>query len=100
MLDEWNIDKDIIVAAVTDNARNMINAINGMGFYHFPCMGHTLQLGILKAFDIGPVKAALARVSSIVSHFHRSSKATYLFTEGKTKPTWIKTTHVEKLMRY
>ena len=77
ILDEWNIDKDIIVAAVTDNARNMINAINGMGFCHFPCMGHTLQLGILKAFDIVPVKAALARVSSIVSHFHRSSKATY-----------------------
>ena len=39
ILDEWNIDKDIIVAAVTDNARNMINDINGMGFHHFPCMG-------------------------------------------------------------
>ena len=24
ILDEWNIDKDIIVAAATDNARNMI----------------------------------------------------------------------------
>ena len=41
ILDEWNIDMDIIVAAVTDNARNMINAINGLGFLHFPCMGHT-----------------------------------------------------------
>ena len=29
ILDEWNIDKDIIVAAVTDNAGDMINAING-----------------------------------------------------------------------
>ena len=88
MLDEWNIDKD------SSYARNMINAINGMGFCHFPCMGHTLQLGILKAFDIGPVKAALARVSSIVSHFHRSSKATYSLKEKQNllglKPHMLK----------
>ena len=100
MLDEWNIDKDIIVAAVTDNARNMINAINGMGFCHFPCMGHTLQLGILKAFDIGPVKAALARVSSIVSHFHRSSKATYSLKEKQNllglKPHMLKSSCVTR----
>ena len=31
-------------------------------FFHFACMGHTLQLGILKAYDLGPVKATLARV--------------------------------------
>jgi len=79
ILDEWNIDKDTIVAAVTDNARNMVNAINGLCLQNFPCMGHTLQLAILKAFDNGPVKTALARVSNIVSHFHRSSKAIYSF---------------------
>ena len=100
ILDEWNIDKDIIVAAVTDNARNMINAINGIGFLHFPCMGHTLQLGILKAFDIGPVKAALARVSNIVSHFHRSSKATYSLKEKQhllgLKPHMLKSSCVTR----
>ena len=100
ILDEWNIDKDMIVAAVTDNARNMINAINGMGFLHFPCMGHTLQLGILKAFDIGPVKAALARVSNIVSHFHRSSKATYSLKEKQNllglKPHMLKSSCVTR----
>ena len=57
ILDEWNIDKDIIVATITDNARNMVNAING--------------------FDIGPVKTALDHVRNIVSHFYHSSKATY-----------------------
>ena len=47
-----------------------------IGFASFSLyMGHTLQLGILKAFDIGPVKAALAHVSSIVSNFHLLSKA-------------------------
>ena len=100
ILDEWNIDKDIIVAAVTDNARNMINAINGMGLRHFPCMGHTLQLGILKAFDVGPVKTALACVSNIVSHFHRSSKATYSLKEKQNllglKPHTLKSSCVTR----
>ena len=71
-----------------------------MGLRHFPCMGHTLQLGILKAFEIGPVKAALARVSSIVSHFHRSSKATYLLKEKQNllglKPHMLKSSCVTR----
>ena len=78
----------------------MVNAVNGMGLRHFPCMGHTLQLGILKAFEIGPVKAALARVSSIVSHFHRSSKATYLLKEKQNllglKPHMLKSSCVTR----
>ena len=73
----WNIDKDNIVAAVTDNSRNMVNAINGLGLLNFPYMGHTIQLAILKIFDIGPVKTALAHVSNIVSHCHHSSKTSY-----------------------
>ena len=75
----------------------MVNAVNGMGLRHFPCMGHTLQLGILKAFDIGP---ALARVSSIVSHFHHSSKATYLLKEKQSllrlKPHMLKSSCVTR----
>lgn len=59
------------MVAVTDNARNMINAISGMDLLHFPCMGHILQLGMLKVFDVG---SALACVSNIVSHFHWLSK--------------------------
>ena len=52
-------DKDIFVAAVTDNARNMVNAINGLYLQNFPCMGHTLQLAILKAFDIWASKVSI-----------------------------------------
>lgn len=78
----------------------MINAINEIGFCHFPCMGHILQLGILKAFDIGPVKAALARVSSIVNHFHHSSKATYSLKEKLNllglKPYMLKSSRVTR----
>ena len=51
-----------------------------MGWVFF-CMGHTLQLGKLKAYDLGPVKAALACVSKAANHFCRSSKATYSLKE-------------------
>jgi len=30
ILDKWNVDKGIVVATVTDNARNMVNTINGL----------------------------------------------------------------------
>ena len=40
-------------------------------------MGDTLQLGMLKPYDVGPDKVALARVNKTVNHFHRSSKVTF-----------------------
>jgi len=76
-LDEWNIDKDINVAAFTDNARNMVNTNNGLCFSKLPLYGPYFMISHIKGFDIGPVKTALAHVSNIVSHFHHSSKATY-----------------------
>ena len=45
------------------------------------CIRRTLQLGILKASEIGAVKTAVTCVSNVVSHFHRSSKATYQLKE-------------------
>ena len=52
-----------------------------------------------EAFDIGPVKAALARVSNIVSYFHRSSKA-YLLKEKQNllglKPLMLKSSCVTR----
>ena len=48
MLNDWNIDTEKVVAVVTDNARNMVNAISELGLFNFPCIGHTLQLGVKK----------------------------------------------------
>jgi len=81
MLCDWNIDAAKVVAVVTDNAKNMVNTVNELDMFNFPCIGHTLQLGIKKALDVPKVHTALARVGRLVSHFHRSPKATYKLRE-------------------
>ena len=60
MLNDWNIDTEKIVAVVTDNARNMLNTISELDLFNFPCIGHTLQLGVKKAFDVPKVHTTLA----------------------------------------
>ena len=75
MLNDWNIDTEKVVAVVTDNARNMVNAISELGLFNFPCIGHTLQHGVKKGFDVPKVHIALARVGRLVAHFHRSPKS-------------------------
>ena len=75
MLNDWNIDTEKVVAVVTDNARNMVNAISELDLFNFPCIGHTLQLGVKKGFDVPKVHTTLARVGRLVAHFHRSPKS-------------------------
>ena len=41
---------------------------------HLGCVGHTLKLGIGKAFCIDAVAHVLGRVRRLVGHFHKSSK--------------------------
>ena len=43
---EWNIPYDHIVAIVHDNVANMTVAVEEVGWDHFSCFGHTLQLAI------------------------------------------------------
>ena len=78
---DWNIDTVKVVAVVTDNAKNMTNAVTELDMFSFPCIGHTLQLGVKKAFDIPKVHTALARVRRLVLYFHRSPKAMYKLRE-------------------
>ena len=75
MLSDWNINNEKVVAVVTDNAKNMVNAISDLDLFNLPCIGHTLQLGVKKAFDVPKVHSALARVGRQVAHFHRSPKS-------------------------
>ena len=46
-----------------------------LDLFNFPCIGHTLQLGVKKAFDVPKVHMTLARVGRLVAHFHRSPKS-------------------------
>ena len=74
MMIEWNI-KDKVVGSSTDNGKNIVNAMKILGIFNMPCVGHTLQLSVLKSFQLGPVSKMLIRLRSIAGHFHRSTKA-------------------------
>ena len=74
MMTEWKILSKV-VGSSTDNARNIGNAMRNLGIFNMPCIGHTLQLSVLKSFDVDQVSRALARLRMIAGHFHRSPKA-------------------------
>ena len=63
-----------LIATTTDNAANIMLAMEILGWEHFHCFSHRLQLAIHQAFDIPQVLRALARALNLVTHFHHSAK--------------------------
>ena len=57
---EWNINFKVF-GATTDNGSNVVNAIVDLQLIHMPCIGHTLQLSIKKAFDLPAVQRVIGR---------------------------------------
>lgn len=65
-----------------DNCKNIVNAIiDHLQVLHLPCVRHTLQLSVEKAFDLNDVAVVLGRVHKLVVHFKKSSKAMYSLRE-------------------
>lgn len=75
-LNEWNITKQVKMF-VTDNARNIVNAIRNIQHVdHFPCMAHSLQLVLCDAlFEQSAVKDMVSISRKIVGHFSHSTNA-------------------------
>ena len=71
---EWDISEKV-VGSTTDNAKNIANAVKTLDMFNTPCIGHTLQLSVLKAFKLDLVSKMLGRLRMIAGHFHRSPKA-------------------------
>ena len=90
-LTRWNLHEDKIVAFTTDNARNIVNAIEILSWQHFGCFAHTLQLGVKKTMQVPQVAKALGRARNLVSHFHHSNKSSYV---KKQKQTDLHTDHL------
>ena len=78
VLDEWNLSPEQVAAATTDNAFNMVLAIDLMEWVRIPCFSHSLQLAVEAALKLPTVSIALARCRRLVSHFHHSTKSMYL----------------------
>ena len=67
---EWQIDQKLS-GATTDNACNMVRAVQFLSWKHIPCFGHTLQLAVKAGLEIPSVIAVLARCRNIVGHFKK-----------------------------
>ena len=68
---DWDITKKIKVL-VTDNARNMVSAVNQTGFSHIPCLAHSLQLSILHGFKAADTKVLFVKCPKLTGHFKHS----------------------------
>ncbi|XP_063222172.1 E3 SUMO-protein ligase ZBED1-like [Bacillus rossius redtenbacheri] len=71
---EWGIDRKV-VAVVSDNAANMVAAVNLTGWTHISCFAHNLNLIVQHGLDGTKTKILLTKVKSIVAFFKRSPQA-------------------------
>lgn len=62
-----------VVAMVTDNASNIVGAVDLMKIVHISCFAHTLNLGVKDGLEV--VDDLLTKVKNIVAHFKRSTAA-------------------------
>jgi len=76
VLTAWDITKQVKIF-VTDNARNIVNAIKNLeNVDHFPCLAHSLQLVLCDAlFEQSAVKDMVGISRKIVGHFSHSTNA-------------------------
>ena len=58
---KWGIQNKVI-GNTTNSARNITNAMKNLNIFNIPCVGHTLQLSVLKSFELRPVMKMLAKV--------------------------------------
>lgn len=68
------------VVVSTDNAANITGAIDSSLMTHVRCFAHTINLAVLKF--VKEIDIHLARIRSIVNHFHRSPGATTMLKVG------------------
>ena len=74
IIQEWNL-VDKINFFVTDNAANMQSAAYLLGFPHYGCYAHTLNLVAQHALTVPEVEHTLKKIKKTVAHFKRSSQA-------------------------
>ncbi|KAM8732866.1 E3 SUMO-protein ligase ZBED1-like [Acanthopagrus schlegelii] len=79
-IDEWELmGKD--PAIVTDNAANMVRAVEIMGLTHVGCFAHIINLASQAGLKLPNVARLVGRVRHIAKFFHRSTTATRVLKE-------------------
>ncbi|KAG5892245.1 hypothetical protein JTB14_014615 [Gonioctena quinquepunctata] len=72
ILRRWSI-RDKVVAMVTDNAGNMVNAASLLKIRQAPCFAHTLNLVVTDTYQMEWFSELLKECKNIASHFRSSS---------------------------
>ncbi|KAM8728456.1 E3 SUMO-protein ligase ZBED1-like [Acanthopagrus schlegelii] len=79
-IQEWGLtSKD--PAVVTDNAANMVRAVEIMQLMHVGCFAHTLNLASQAGLKVPAVSRLLAQVRRIATFFHRNTMANHILKE-------------------
>ncbi|XP_022904565.2 E3 SUMO-protein ligase ZBED1-like [Onthophagus taurus] len=71
---EWGIEKEKVSAVVTDNAANMVKAID-IAFTkrkHIPCFAHTLNLVVQTVLQYKDLQEIIMKMKAIVTWFKQS----------------------------
>lgn len=82
VLNEWQLLHKV-VAIVTDNAANIVNAVERLKKKHVSCFAHTLNLGVQSG--LAAVDKLHVKVKEIVAHFKRSTVAANKLAETQRK---------------
>ena len=85
LMTEWNLEKKMD-GCCTGNGKNTVNAVKSLDMFNIPCVGHTLQLSVLKSFELKEVSKMLGRLRKIAGHFYRSPKASAKLREKHQLP--------------
>lgn len=79
-IQKWDIsDKD--PAIVTDNAANIVRAVQLTGHFHMGCFAHLINLASQAGLKTPAAARLLGQVRRIVSFFHRSPTASHALKE-------------------
>ncbi|XP_022823347.1 zinc finger BED domain-containing protein 1-like [Spodoptera litura] len=86
---EWNIDNDKVSAVVTDNAANMVKAVDlAFGKKHIPCFAHTLNLVAQNAIQqCADLRNLITKLKEIVTWFKQSNVASNELRKATEKET-------------
>ncbi|CAH2095690.1 unnamed protein product [Euphydryas editha] len=78
----WGLTGKVMLA-ITDNAKNIVNAINLLGLRHFGCYAHTINLVVEDVLKI--VKEHLDKIKNVETYFKRSASATEKLLKYQTQ---------------
>ncbi|CAH1113886.1 unnamed protein product [Psylliodes chrysocephalus] len=86
---EWGINPETISAVVTDNAGNIVKAID-LAFSqrkHIPCFAHTLNIGAQTILHNDKLKNIILKMESIITWFKQSCIASDELRKATTEET-------------